>query len=160
MQMQLPDRFDACAEFRLDYAGLVRAAMRRKQITKTRLRDAGIIRKCTWRCFDQRLDSGEISSGEMERILRFLDIDFVGASLVLVCLENVDEYFEPTCEAAALLARGLITSLTKQASLLDGNFSPLKAGLYASIAERHAQVLIEHQLKMIDLQTRDFGLER
>lgn len=159
MQMLPSVDYKALSEVRLNYPGLIRAVMRDKRITKTQLRDAKIIRKCTWRCFDDRLDNGEISTAEMERVLRYLEINFVQASLALVCLGSADEYFEPTCETAALLAQALIVSLTQQASLLDGNFNPLKQALCASIGERHASNLIEHQRRLSELQARDLSLD-
>ncbi|WP_039097834.1 hypothetical protein [Croceibacterium mercuriale] len=159
MQMLPSNDYGSFLEIRLNYPGLIRAVMRDKRVTKTQLKDAKIIRKCTWRCFDDRLDRGDISAAEMERILRYLDINLVQASLALVCLGNADEYFEPTCETAALLAQALIVSLTQQVTLLDGNFNPLKQALCASIGERHASNLIEHQRRLSELQARDLSLD-
>lgn len=142
---------------RLDYAGLVRAIMREKRVTKTQLRAAQVIRKCTWRCFDARLDSGEISAAELERILEYLGVNLVQATLALVCLKSVEEYFEPTCETAAMLAQALVISLTQQMSSLEGNFETLKVALCTSIAERQVVDLIDHQRRIRDVKLRGFG---
>lgn len=160
MRMQASSSYDPVSEIRLDFPELIRAVMRERRITKTQLRDAGIIRKCTWRCFDDRLDSGEISTREMSALLQYLNIDLVQAVLALVVLKDADEYFEPTCETAAMLAQGLVVSLTQQMMTLEGRFNPLKRGLCVSIAERHATSLIEHQRRWQELEGRDLSLDR
>lgn len=159
MQMLPSNDFVPSLQARLDFPGLVRAMMRDKRVTKTQLRNARIIRKCTWRCFDARLDSGEITVAEMERILGYLGVNLVQATLALVCLKSVEEYFEPTCETAAMLAQALVVSLTQQMTMLEGSFEPLKNALCASIAERQVLRLIEHQRRLRELQTRDLSLD-
>jgi hypothetical protein len=157
--MLLSDDFQYGREMRLDYPGLIRAVMREKRVTKTQLWDAKIIRKCTWRCFDTRLDTGEITTVEMERILEYLGINLVQASLALVCLRDVEEYFEPTCETAAMLAQALVISLTRHMSMLGGNFETLKTALCTAIAERQVLDLIEHQRRLRELQMRGCSAE-
>lgn len=127
-----------------DYAALIRAAMRHKGINKTALWKAKTIRKCTWASFEERLDSGEILLWELKAMCLYLEIENIRASLTLRCADSADDYFEPTYEAAAEIARLTMTNLAEQMIASEGNFSPIRVSICNNIARMQVSGILEH----------------
>lgn len=142
------------------YPALIRLAMRQKRVNKTAMLKAGVIKRSTWKNFDAKIDEGTISVFEFNKVLVFLDIEPVQAALTLTCLKNVDEYFEPTCEAASLLAKETVISLTEKMAAVEGNFNPMKRTIFKTLADRQVTGLIERNRAINELRNNDVQPER
>jgi len=143
-----------------NYPALIRLAMRQKRVNKTTMLKAGVIKRSTWRSFDTKIDEGTISVFEFNKVLMFLDIEPVQAALTLTCLKSVDEYFESTCEAASLLAKETVISLTEKMAAVEGNFYPMKQTVCRTLAERQVTGMIERNRAINELRNRDFQPDR
>lgn len=140
-----------------DLPTLIRIAMRQKGVSKQALLENGIIRKCTCRSFNQRLDEGTLFIWELEGLLDFLGIERIGAVLAVHGLNKPEQYFEPTCQAASYMAKGMVIALTEKMDAVEGNFNPMLESVCQVIADRQADGLIQRNQAINDMRFRDFG---
>lgn len=159
MEQQTREAFKEDARQEVNYPALIRLAMRMKGVHKTAMLDAGVIKRSTWRNFDAKLDDGTISVSEFTKILRFLEIEPVGAVLTLECLPNVEDYFEPTCITAAHWAREFVISLTQAVAVVNGDFDPMKQTVCKTMAERQVAGLIQRNEAINEMRNRAFKIE-
>ena len=141
------------SEPQFDYAALIRAVMKERRIPAKKLFQDNIIRKCTWREFDKRLSTGQITTAELNALVAYLDIDPVRATLALFCLHNAEAYFEATCETASHLASETVIVLSEQIAACDGDFEPIKQTLCRSLAQRTSGMIVEHHKRVEEVRT-------
>lgn len=139
------------------YRFLILKAMHDKSISKTVLLEKGLIRKCTFRRFHERLREGTLYIWELDGIIDFLKIERIGAILAVEELGKPEEYFEPTTEAASHMVRGMVVSLTARMAAAEGNFNPMLESVCRSLGERNATSLIERNQATNELRNRAFA---
>jgi len=139
-----------------EYAELVRTVMEERGISVRKLHETRVIRKCTARAFDDRLRSGEISTGEFNALLHYLGIDRMRATLALIGLHDPDAYFDPTCKTASYLAIETAVTLHEQIAACEGDFEPIRRALCRSLAERMSGLIVEHHKRIEQARTAAF----
>jgi len=131
-----------------DYARLIRSVMRKRGVSVTRLYELGVIRKCTARGFDDRIKSGDITTGEFTALLLHLEIEPLRATLALSCLDDPDSYFDPTCRTVSELAIETVVMLHEQIAACEGDFEPIRKSLCQALAQRLSGMIVDHHKRI------------
>jgi hypothetical protein len=130
------------------YPALIRQLMSDTRVSKTTLLRAGIIKRSTWKRFDEKLDDGSISAAELFAIVDYLQIEPVKAAITFTSFTDVAEYFEPTTECGSRMGIEMAISLTQKMAVLEGNFDSMKQAACKVFADKQSAFLVERNQRL------------
>lgn len=107
--------------------------------------------------FEKKLEAGDLTSCELDRLFTVLQLDPVRAHVAIITMADPDAYFDTTCETALRIATALTLNLREQAAACEGDFEPIRENLCNAIAVRACNLVMEQQARIRD--ARDYALQ-
>lgn len=126
------------------YAAIIVSEMQRQGVTTKSLIAEKVIkshRKCHLK---ERIESGELTMDEFQRLFVRLKIDPIRAGLTMVCFEDAIKYQDPCCETTAKVAAAMAAHLSSELAACEGEFSTIRKGLCDNIGKKNAEAIAEH----------------
>lgn len=130
------------------YAALIREQMRLQNTSLRKLTDEGVIKESRRKKFFEKVEDGNLTIDEFQRVLLRLKIDPIRAGLVLLCYESASSYEDPCCETTALVAVALAARLPSELATCEGQFETIRQSLCDTIARKTSSAIAKHHMSL------------
>lgn len=130
------------------YAALIREQMRLQNTSLRKLTDEGVIKESRRKRFFEKVEDGNLTIDEFQRVLLRLKIDPIRAGLVLLCYKSASSYEDPCCETTALVAVALAARLPGELAACEGQFETIRQSLCDTIARKTSSAIARHHISL------------
>ena len=130
------------------YAALIKEQMRLQNTSLRKLTDEGVIKESRRKKFFDKVEDGNLTIDEFQRVLLHLKIDPIRAGLVLLCYESASSYEDPCCETTALVAVALAARLPSELAACEGQFETIRQSLCDTIARKTSSAIAKHHMSL------------
>lgn len=112
------------------YAALIRTALRMRKTSARALQREGLINDRTRRLFFEKLDAGNLTASEVDKIGRFLHINPMQALIAVAYMKDPTAYFDPCCQLLAAYSEQLVAAMTERSAALSGDLTVIHRTLH------------------------------
>lgn len=130
------------------YAELIKEQMRLQNTSLRKLADEGVIKEGKRKKFFDKIEDGNLSIDEFQRVMLYLKIDPIRAGLVLLCYNSASSYEDPCCETTALVAIALAARLPSELAACEGEFATIRQSLCDTIARKTSSAIAKHHMSL------------
>lgn len=122
---------------------IIRRSITDRRLSARHLEQMGAIRNRL--TFLKRLESGCLTSVELDHLFSALELDATRAYIAIICMGDPEEYFGPICETAALVTQHLAAGLLDKSREMTGEFDPLRNSICSSLANQTVDQIMAYQ---------------